>query len=1207
MKKFTSMLPVVLLWSLFLFPINGISADRPIIIDHTCTDIRQIPQWAIEQAKSTLHIAYGHTSHGSQLISGMGSSGTQLDTFMTSNGAPPGLYVWHDGPQAGALDLDDYFASGDLGNPDRVTWAQLTRNYLNNPANADVNVVIWSWCGQVDGTAADINTYLNLMSQLETEYPHVSFIYMTGHLNGTGASGNVNVRNNQIRNYCVANNKILYDFADIESYDSDGLLNYMALFANDNCDYDSDGNGTLDRNWALDWQNSHTLGVDWWMSGAAHSQHLNGNRKGYAAWWLWATLAGWNQCVPAPSGLSLTANSDLHEIVLQWTDNSAATNEDAFIISRQVDGGAWDNNYASVGNNITTFTDPGLLPGTYVYRLTAFLADNGNGNPCQSGPSNPATGIIVSQDPPAQPTNLTGSASSTTRAIHLTWTDNANNETGFVLERKIDSGNWNLNYATLAANSTSFDDLNLSPGTYVYSVRAYNQYGDSASSSETGNLMILNIPAPPTNLSAAGNSVNGTVSLAWTDNSNNESQFVIARRVNSGTWNNAYDTVGANVTSYTDNNKGAPPLPNATYAYRVSGANSDGASTPSNEASAVISSSEPLAPSNLDSTLNGFDITLTWTDNSSNEECFILERQIDSGGFVLLAASISANSNSYLDASLEPYHTYTYRVKAKNNTGESPYSNETFKYIAEATSTITLKQNVNGYIGCRDAYLDATNPTLNFGNDPYNYVRNNTKINFLISFDLPAEVMNKRIIEARIGVYCWTVSSYTPGQYLDLYKVTETWIEGTADGAYQEGSASWNVRCCADLWTTPGGTTDPQVLGRSLIPNSAYYPEFDITGLVQQWVDGPAVNFGVLLKNDSTVVTGIKASEYSEYGRPYLVITYANKTSCNLTVSSTGGGSVTQPGEGVFTYDEGTVVDLMAVPESGYQFVRWTGDVADPDSAFTSVTLDADKAVIAIFDRVIERFDLTISSSSGGSVTQPGEGMFSFDSGTVVNLAATPDSGYEFVIWTGDVANFTSPTTTVTMDGDKTVYANFDRVIPDYTLTISNSTGGSVTTPGEGSFIYKEGTTVNLVAVAESGYQFVSWTGDVDNPNSATANVTMNSDKSVSASFARRTMYVADIAMSVISSSGGKFARAVVTVRDNQGNPVSGAGVKGAWSGLVTGGGTKTTNAEGRAVFNSKKTNKKGTITITVTGVSAAGYIYNPSQNVETQDSISIQ
>ncbi len=131
------------------------------------------------------------------------------------------------------------------------------------------------------------------MEELIAEYRHVSFVFMTGHLNGGGSIGTLHQANEHIRNHCITNDRILYDFADIESYDPDGLVNYMELHANDNCDYDSDGNSSLDINWAVEWQDSHTEGVDWWKSGAAHSQHLNGNLKGYTAWWLWARIAGW--------------------------------------------------------------------------------------------------------------------------------------------------------------------------------------------------------------------------------------------------------------------------------------------------------------------------------------------------------------------------------------------------------------------------------------------------------------------------------------------------------------------------------------------------------------------------------------------------------------------------------------------------------------------------------------------------------------------------------------------------------------------------------------------------------------------------------------------------------------------------------------------------------------------------------------------------
>jgi hypothetical protein len=362
------------------------------IIDHNSTDIWQIPDAAIENAKATLHIAYGHTSHGSQLISGMGTSGgAQLDAFMTNNGATPGLYLWNNGGTGGALDLRDTPFSGasDLGNPDRYAWAAATRTYLD--AHPEVNVIIWSWCGQAETTIDNIDIYLNLMEALIVDYPSVTFVFMTGHLTGTGPTGLLNLANEHIRNHCLTHDRVLYDFADIESYDPDRLVDYMELDANDNCDYDSDGNGSLDANWALDWQGSHIEGIDWWPSGAAHSQHLNGNLKGYAAWWLWATIAGWNQCLPAPTDLTAVPDPVAGEVDLSWTDNSESPDEDSFIIQFREDGGTWDDTYVSVPTDVTSFTDTGLPVGTYQYRVVAHLNDGGTGIPCDSPPTHVAT------------------------------------------------------------------------------------------------------------------------------------------------------------------------------------------------------------------------------------------------------------------------------------------------------------------------------------------------------------------------------------------------------------------------------------------------------------------------------------------------------------------------------------------------------------------------------------------------------------------------------------------------------------------------------------------------------------------------------------------------------------------------------------------------------------------------------------------------
>jgi len=253
-----------------------------ITIDHTTTKLASIPSDWVSAAKNNLHIAYSHTSHGSQLITGMSG----LVSFKGTS------FSWNNGGTDGALDLHDYAISGDLGNPDRTSWASGTRTYL--AANPDVNVIIWSWCGEVSSASdADINTYLDLMNALESDFPEVHFVYMTGHLDGTGLAGNLHLRNEQIRNYCRENKKILYDFEDIESYNPDGVY-FGDKKPNDACDYDTNGDGSLDGNWATAWQNSHTQGVDWFNCDAAHTQPVNANMKAYSAWWLWTRLAGWD-------------------------------------------------------------------------------------------------------------------------------------------------------------------------------------------------------------------------------------------------------------------------------------------------------------------------------------------------------------------------------------------------------------------------------------------------------------------------------------------------------------------------------------------------------------------------------------------------------------------------------------------------------------------------------------------------------------------------------------------------------------------------------------------------------------------------------------------------------------------------------------------------------------------------------------------------
>jgi len=152
-----------------------------------------------------------------------------------------------------------------------------------------------------------------------------------------------------------------------------------------------------------------------------------------------------------------------------------------------------------------------------------------------------------------------------------------------------------------------------------------------------------------------------------------------------------------------------------------------------------------------------------------------------------------------------------------------------------------------------------------------------------------------------------------------------------------------------------------------------------------------------------------------------------------LTISSTAGGSVITPGEGVHTYDYGTVVTLLAAPHAGYRFVNWTGHVNSVDNfnvVSATVSIKDNYSIIANFEKIPSiQYDLTISSSAGGTVMIPGTGTFNYDAGTEVNLVAEPAGGFRFTNWIGDVDTIddvNAASTIITMDDDYSITAEFE-------------------------------------------------------------------------------------------------------------------------------------------------------------------------------------
>jgi hypothetical protein len=267
-------------------------------------------------------------------------------------------------------------------------------------------------------------------------------------------------------------------------------------------------------------------------------------------------------------------------------------------------------------------------------------------------------------------------------------------------------------------------------------------------------------------------------------------------------------------------------------------------------------------------------------------------------------------------------------------------------------------------------------------------------------------------------------------------------------------------------------------------------------------------------------------NQYPPASAPAMVTITVNATEAyELTIINNNpfGGSVTTPGEGTFSpYDDGEEVTLVAQPNPFWGFTEWTGSgvdadaVADPDQASTTIIMNADYAVHANF--AWRRHTLTIGSTEGGSVIDPGEGDFTRERDTVVALLAEPEFGYEFQQWTGDfpgrqIGDASEPSTTITVRGDYSITANF--VAIDYTLTIDSTVGGSVTTPGEGTFgpfgVHQQ---VSLVADPDPEYSFYQWVGDTDtmaDNQAAQTTITMDGNYSITAQFAQQYSLTIDV------------------------------------------------------------------------------------------------
>ena len=427
--------------------------------------------------------------------------------------------------------------------------------------------------------------------------------------------------------------------------------------------------------------------------------------------------------VTAPANLvALSANAA--NVLLAWTDNS--TNETSFQVWRSPRGSGALGLLATVARTaaaktttgtLATYLDASVVAGTtYDYQV---LAVNTNGATVSSSvPSNTATVT----PPTTAPTALTANASGGVSVV-LSWVDNSSNETAFQVTRT-DAAGARAVFTTPARSAAltvgvgaavGYTDTTAVPlASYTYTVAAVTSAAGVvpavtgvASQPVTAGLA-LNAPAAV----SAAQSATG-ITVAWTDNANNETGFRIVRAGGAApatfvvTSTAAQKTATAAARTYTD----TTALPGVSYTYSVA---TVGGAAALPVYSAPVSAS-PLtavvaAPGTVAAVItNATRITVSWTDLSTNETGFLVERSVNGGSSFAALATVARTAAagsavntavSYVDNLTAPVvqGLYQYRVTALNQSGA----------VTNAASAAVLSNAVDFSVPAAPTALTAT-------------------------------------------------------------------------------------------------------------------------------------------------------------------------------------------------------------------------------------------------------------------------------------------------------------------------------------------------------------------------------------------------------------------------------------------------------------------------------------------------------------------
>jgi uncharacterized repeat protein (TIGR02543 family) len=321
--------------------------------------------------------------------------------------------------------------------------------------------------------------------------------------------------------------------------------------------------------------------------------------------------------------------------------------------------------------------------------------------------------------------------------------------------------------------------------------------------------------------------------------------------------------------------------------------------------------------------------------------------------------------------------------------------------------------------------------------------------------------------------------AFSNGKHGFTYNRNLGTIEMTNNTGYNNAERNFNFDGGTSVFKNNlsylSGSND-RIIGTATAPNSFQGAAGGFTVTAADFVSlSPGANasptaggFLNLASGSDLINAGVTSTGISYTGSaPDLGAIESGSTSTNFSlttnISPSGGGSVTRSPNAT-TYASGTVVTLTATPAAGYNFTGWSGDVTGTSTSIT-VTMTANRTVTANFTNstgTTYTLTTTANPSAGGTITRSPNAT-TYAAGTVVTLTATPASGYTFSSWSGG-ASGTSATTTVTMNANTSVTANFTSSGTGTTLRIDDKSGTGI------GYCSANGSRQNTYTGADGGY-----------------------------------------------------------------------------------------------------------------------------------------